>query len=584
VASNFDPYHAWLGIPQGMRPLNLYQLLGLPPFVAEPPRIAEAAARQLNKVQSQAAGPQADAARRLIDELNQAKAVLLNAASRKKYDAMLRHQLGIPEPMAAPLSSGAAGALPPEVGAAMPAAAVPAAPTYGAPAMPAAMTPMQAAPMAAAPMTAPPVSAIPMPGAPMMAPMAAAMTPTAVTPGMPMAALPMGTAPMGAVPMAGMPTAVPALAPGQPIMGGQPIMAAQPVMPGQPMMVPQAMAVPMGGMAVGPTFRALSGRRRQASSTGIIIAAVVGLACSAAATFVFKDQIFAALGMDSGSATDNMAERKYLDAPKTQRAAASSRAVEPPADMNDNEPLPPRKVTPDKESRRPMETAMNNSMRTDEPSMPAKRPESPAKKSEQMPAKETPAMEKPAKVKAISIRPDATEEETSSITRALLACRSALAEHNLTKAEEQLDLALVEASSSQSVAAVERTRQLFDAVKQFWHAVDEGLKGLNATDEVVMGDTVGLVVERTDKKLVIRIEGKNREYTFDKLPTAVARGIAERWLSKDDPNTRMFLAAFMAVDPKGDMAKAKELLSLAAAAGADTGDLAAEFDAIKLKR
>ena len=97
MSTNFDPYHAWLGIPQGSRPLNHYQLLGLPLFTAEPPVIAEAAENQLAKIEPYLNGPPAALARRTADEIGQARTLLLNAAARKNYDVQLRQSLGMPQ-------------------------------------------------------------------------------------------------------------------------------------------------------------------------------------------------------------------------------------------------------------------------------------------------------------------------------------------------------------------------------------------------------------------------------------------------------------------------------------------------------
>ena len=46
-----DPYREWLGISDERRPPTLYQLLGLPPNVADPRAIEAAVKGQLAKVQ-----------------------------------------------------------------------------------------------------------------------------------------------------------------------------------------------------------------------------------------------------------------------------------------------------------------------------------------------------------------------------------------------------------------------------------------------------------------------------------------------------------------------------------------------------
>ncbi len=151
MATNFDPYKAWLGIPDGVRPPNHYQLLGLELFESEPPVIAEAAEERTERVRGLAVGPQAEIGRRLLEELMAARKVLLSAATRRAYDVELRQKLGMPPPKGAP--APVARAAP----AAIPAAAVPAAakPVAG---KPAAATPVA---QAAVPRAAVPVAAVP---------------------------------------------------------------------------------------------------------------------------------------------------------------------------------------------------------------------------------------------------------------------------------------------------------------------------------------------------------------------------------------------------------------------------------------
>src|SRR5437762_9979366 len=129
MATSFDPYFTWLGIPLGSRPVSHYQMLGLPAFQSEPPVIAEAVEEQMAKVKPHLAGEHAETARRVIEELTQAKSVLLSAASKRTYDAELRSQMGM-KPAAQPAQPVARPAAP---------AAMPVQPVAAAPIAPAAM-------------------------------------------------------------------------------------------------------------------------------------------------------------------------------------------------------------------------------------------------------------------------------------------------------------------------------------------------------------------------------------------------------------------------------------------------------------
>lgn len=270
MSANFDPYHAWLGIPRGSRPLNHYQLLGLKPFTSEPPVIAEAVETQKAKVQPHTTGGAGEAARLVLVELDNARKVLLNAASRKAYDVQLRKQMGLPEPaaakpVAAPRPVTAATAAP------RPATAAPATPVAGTPvaAMPQAVAPQKAMPVAGMPVA--PVQAMPVAG--YAQPMATAMhvAPTAV---MPMTA-------------------------GAPVLGG-------------------AAVDPNSGAMFRSGVKPVKRRKSGASAAVFILAGAI-LVLSGALTFAFRNELSAKLDEMLGNSPQQVAQ-----APTLRRPSASS--------------------------------------------------------------------------------------------------------------------------------------------------------------------------------------------------------------------------------------------------------------------
>ncbi len=106
----FDPYHKWLGIPKNQRPPTYYQLLGISPEETDAEVITEAALRQVAHLRSYQASPYAQQCADLLNEIGQAKSILLNAAKRREYDARLARKgtpqagsrANIPMPVARP--------------------------------------------------------------------------------------------------------------------------------------------------------------------------------------------------------------------------------------------------------------------------------------------------------------------------------------------------------------------------------------------------------------------------------------------------------------------------------------------------
>lgn len=90
MATKFDPYHEWLGIPPAEQPATHYRLLGLKPFENDPSAVQSAAERQLVHVKTFQLGKQKLECQKLLNELTAAKLVLLDPNRRGAYDVVLR--------------------------------------------------------------------------------------------------------------------------------------------------------------------------------------------------------------------------------------------------------------------------------------------------------------------------------------------------------------------------------------------------------------------------------------------------------------------------------------------------------------
>jgi hypothetical protein len=85
----FDPYRKWLGIPEESRPPTHYQLLGIAPGEQDPEVIDAAAQRQSAFVRTFQEGEHAEEATRILGEIAEACAVLLDPERRAAYDRQL---------------------------------------------------------------------------------------------------------------------------------------------------------------------------------------------------------------------------------------------------------------------------------------------------------------------------------------------------------------------------------------------------------------------------------------------------------------------------------------------------------------
>jgi hypothetical protein len=172
---------------------------------------------------------------------------------------------------------------------------------------------------------------------------------------------------------------------------------------------------------------------------------------------------------------------------------------------------------------------------------------------------------------------EASPEEAAAIAKSLQEVRAALAKRELSKAKDLLDEATIEASAPDSRARVNRVEILISYVENFWDAVRKTLPKLEAAETIEIDGTTIAIVEADEEHLVVRIEGRNREYPWQKLPAKIAYYLANRWLAPDDPVRNLVLAAFEIVEPKGDLTQAQSLLDAATAARLNAEPLYAEL-------
>jgi len=143
-----------------------------------------------------------------------------------------------------------------------------------------------------------------------------------------------------------------------------------------------------------------------------------------------------------------------------------------------------------------------------------------------------------------------------------------LAQRDLEGARAALNRLASQVRSDNHRRIVEAMDQLVRDVEQFWKIMAEIVASLQSTEELAVGDTYVIVVEATKDSLVLRAAGQNRRYALREIPTILVEALARRRL-QPGPDSDILLAAFLAVDPKGDFAEAQRLLERARAQGGD---------------
>ena len=142
--------------------------------------------------------------------------------------------------------------------------------------------------------------------------------------------------------------------------------------------------------------------------------------------------------------------------------------------------------------------------------------------------------------------------------------RAALVARDVKTAAKQLELAAENAHTTDERQQVTRMRALVQEYVQFLSALRAGIKKLEPAEELPIDDSFVSVVEFGDDKLSVFEEGSRHDYTLANMPVKIALVVSERAASPEFTKVKLFVGAFLAVEPKGDRARARRLWEAAA--------------------
>ncbi len=192
------------------------------------------------------------------------------------------------------------------------------------------------------------------------------------------------------------------------------------------------------------------------------------------------------------------------------------------------------------------------------PPMPEKPPVLEMPKPAPEPAKPAPESRKPA---------PADPAKLARLRRTLASARAKLSERNLEEAKKMVEAARSEATSQDQQNIVDRTDALVKYVGEFWGAVHDAVNALKATDEIDVGTSKVVIVDKSADSITIHVGGQNRHFELYQLPSGLAVALAWRALDEKNPKNKVFIGAFFAVDPKSDPQDAKKMWDEAIGAG-----------------
>jgi hypothetical protein len=390
----------------------------------------------------------------------------------------------------------------------------------------------------------------------------------------------------------------PYVAPGYPAQAAYPVQQAYPgqTMPGQQPFPGQTAAaayaapamqteIPAPLVSTGASSPSAARMARSKSSSAALLVVgllIVGVLAAGGGLYYMQPNLaeVAAGGAAGNSATGS--DNASVKPNPAVKPSAGGRGERPRRDKNAAQRRPATrrpKVAPVKSS------AADDKLFNDDPdsapdaaAMPADSPENSAPRPDAA-TERKPAMSKPDVKTPSADSPTVTPEEKAAVGEALVAARRALAERNLAEAEDQLAQATLEATAPELLAEIDRLQFLSRYVGDFWNAVRQHMAKLESATTITVDGEELSIIESSEQKVIFRVAGKRREYTFEKLPPKLAYWLAENWLDKSNPAAFMTLGAYQAVAPQGDRKLARQLFEQAAAEGLDVRMLLAELDA-----
>ncbi len=187
-------------------------------------------------------------------------------------------------------------------------------------------------------------------------------------------------------------------------------------------------------------------------------------------------------------------------------------------------------------------------------------------------------MAQPFEADGASIYGSEVKQVSEWLIPILRAARDALRRHESELARKQLTEALSRTSLPEDKLKLTRWLRLCGVLDQFWKVMSSIVSSLEPLTTIRLSETEVMIVEASSMHLTLRVEGRNVTYSLRRIPPAVVHYLARQRFGQS-PQSKVVLATYHAIDPRGDRRFSRELLLSAMAAGFDPGDFILEFPA-----
>lgn len=231
------------------------------------------------------------------------------------------------------------------------------------------------------------------------------------------------------------------------------------------------------------------------------------------------------------------------------------RAVAPPMDLSDNDrrAFDPVMGGLGGDMQPPQRPEITDSPGDLPPQVEVPEDPAPSTATPEMPATNTlsgePAIDAPV-AEMTAAPPEPTAEQIQAADAALAALSTAIKTYRWDQLQPLAEAATDAAVSQPQKELATSLFQLVDLAVYYRGGIEKALGTLQAGNELDLRDDLKIVIVETGPdKLIIRFNGKNKEYTFDSLPLLLAHKLARLSMPGDSPTTQAAMYSFQAIAP-----------------------------------
>ena len=147
----------------------------------------------------------------------------------------------------------------------------------------------------------------------------------------------------------------------------------------------------------------------------------------------------------------------------------------------------------------------------------------------------------------------------SEWTDAMTKAKEAIEKADFSAFHKYMEIALPLSSNDEMVSKQARLDQLGQLYEIFISSIREAKTKLKGAETISVGKLQVNIVEIKEDQLIVRIQGKNERFTWDRLPPGIAMALADLTLSDQEPTDIAARAVYCSLSPTRNQLFAKRI-------------------------